>query len=44
MQGKKKFDYETNGQNESQNDQKIQDVVVKVLQLILGFIMAIFHM
>ncbi|MFP3597672.1 hypothetical protein [Chryseobacterium sp. SIMBA_029] len=45
MEGKKIFDYETAGENQDTGKEKdIQETLVKVLQIILGFIMAILHM
>jgi len=45
MEGKKIFDYETAGKNQDAGKEKdIQETLVKVLQIILGFIMAILHM
>ena len=44
MEGKQKFDYEAAGKNDNKNDANIQDIMAKVLQVIIGFIMAILHM
>lgn len=44
MEGKQKFDYETAGKNENKSDSNIPDIMAKVLQIIIGFIMAILHM
>lgn len=44
MEGKKKFDYELAAKKESESSKKDpQEVVVKVLQVIVGILMAIFH-
>lgn len=44
MEGKQKFDYETAGKTENKGDANIQDMISKVLQIIFGILMAIFHM
>lgn len=44
MEGKQKFDYDAAGKNEKKNESDIQDIIVKVLQVVVGFIMAILHM
>ncbi|WP_262483713.1 hypothetical protein [Chryseobacterium sp. BLS98] len=44
MEGKKIFNYETAGNKDSQNGKDIQETLVKILQIIIGFIMAILHM
>ncbi|MET3035575.1 hypothetical protein ABXT08_05710 [Chryseobacterium sp. NRRL B-14859] len=44
MEEKKKFDYETAEKNESKNDKTPQDIMAKILQVIIGFIMAVLHM
>ncbi|WP_347219591.1 hypothetical protein [Chryseobacterium sp.] len=44
MEGKQKFDYETAGNRDKKNETDIQDIMAKVLQVIIGFIMAVLHM
>lgn len=44
MEGKQKFDYENAGSSSNKNETDIQDIVAKVLQVIIGFIMAVLHM
>ncbi|SIS79297.1 hypothetical protein SAMN05421786_102133 [Chryseobacterium ureilyticum] len=44
MEGKQKFDYENAEKNSKKNETDIQDVVAKVLQVVIGFIMAVLHM
>ncbi|MGL6127126.1 hypothetical protein [Chryseobacterium artocarpi] len=44
MEGKQKFDYENAGSSSKKNETDIQDIVAKVLQVIIGFIMAVLHM
>lgn len=44
MEGKQKFDYEAAGKTEKKNEIDIQDIMAKVLQVIIGFIMAVLHM
>ncbi|MEG1590052.1 hypothetical protein AB670_02862 [Chryseobacterium sp. MOF25P] len=44
MENKKSFDYENTPDRNSEMSAKAQNIIVKVLQIILGFIMAIFHM
>lgn len=44
MENKKSFDYENTPDKNSETSEKVQGVIVKILQIILGFIMAIFHM
>ncbi|VEH22252.1 MULTISPECIES: hypothetical protein [Chryseobacterium] len=44
MEGKQKFDYEAAGKSEKNNETDIQDIMAKVLQVIIGFIMAVLHM
>jgi hypothetical protein len=44
MEGKKIFNYETAGNKDSQKGKEVQEVLVKVLQVIFGLIMAILHM
>lgn len=44
MEGKQKFDYEKADENKTKKNEKdVQEIVVKVLQVILGIIMAILH-
>jgi hypothetical protein len=44
MEGKQKFDYEKAGKNErKKNEKDAQEIVVQILQVILGIIMAILH-
>jgi hypothetical protein len=43
MGGKQSFDYEK-AEDRSSDAKSVQNVIVRVLQIILGFIMAIFHM
>ena len=42
MEGKPKFDYESADKNENKRDP--QEVISKILQVILGIIMAVLHM
>lgn len=42
MEGKQKFDYEA-ADVEKKDEKNIQEIVVKVLQVILGILMAILH-
>ncbi|WET51669.1 hypothetical protein PYS58_11105 [Chryseobacterium indologenes] len=44
MEGKQKFDYGTVGKSEKNDETDIQDIMAKVLQIIIGLIMAILHM
>jgi hypothetical protein len=45
MEGKKIFDYETAGKNQDAGKEKdIQQTLVKILQIVLGLIIAILHM
>lgn len=44
MEGKRKFDYESAAQNEKKNEPAIQDITAKILQVIIGIIMAVLHM
>lgn len=44
MEGKKIFDYEEAGKKENKNGIDIQDTMAKILQIIIGLIMAILHM
>ena len=42
MEGKQKFDYEKDGDTRK-NEKDIQEIMVKVLQVILGIVMAVLH-
>lgn len=44
MEGKRKFDSESTAQNEKKNEPAIQDITAKILQVIIGIIMAVLHM
>lgn len=44
MEGKQKFDYERATKNEKKSETDVQDIMAKVLQIIIGFIMAVLHM
>lgn len=44
MEGKKKFNYETAENRDESKGNSVQENLVKILQIIIGFIMAIFHM
>ncbi|WP_262708449.1 hypothetical protein [Chryseobacterium aureum] len=44
MEGKQKFNYETAENTEPENRKDPQEVIAKILQLILGIIMAVLHM
>ncbi|WP_262888179.1 hypothetical protein [Chryseobacterium gallinarum] len=41
---KKRFDYESTEKNERENENTTQDMMAKILQVIIGFIMAVLHM
>ena len=43
MEGKQKFNYETAEKSEKKNETDINEVMAKVLQVIIGFIMAVLH-
>lgn len=44
MEGKQKFDYEKADKNEvKKNEKDTREIVVQILQVILGIIMAILH-
>ncbi|WP_267401822.1 MULTISPECIES: hypothetical protein [unclassified Chryseobacterium] len=44
MEGNKKFDYEAAAKKETQSSKKDpQEIVTKVLQVVVGILMAIFH-
>jgi len=44
MEGKEMFNYETAGERNSGKEKDVQETLVKVLQVIIGFIMALLHM
>ncbi|MCT2562811.1 hypothetical protein [Chryseobacterium herbae] len=44
MEGKKIFNYETAKNSDSKKGKEVQETLVKILQIIIGFIMAILHM
>ncbi|MFS4430170.1 hypothetical protein [Chryseobacterium sp. GVT01B] len=44
MEGKPKFDYESADKNENESKRDPQEVISKILQVILGIIMAVLHM
>ncbi len=44
MEGKQKFIYESPEKETAKNDTDIQDTISKILQVILGIIMAVLHM
>ncbi|WP_262901688.1 hypothetical protein [Chryseobacterium sp. OSA05B] len=44
MEGKKIFNYETAENRSAQKGKAVQETLVKILQIIIGFIMAILHM
>lgn len=44
MEGKQKFDYESAEKKGTSDNTDFQEIVVKVLQVILGIIMAVLHM
>lgn len=44
MEGKQKFDYESAENKSDKTEADIQDIMAKVLQIIIGFIMAVLHM
>ncbi|WP_312993363.1 hypothetical protein [Chryseobacterium flavum] len=44
MEGKKIFDYESSEKKDNKSEKDVQDIMAKVLQVIIGFIMAILHM
>lgn len=44
MEGNKMFDYENSGNKEAKGGKDMQETMVKILQLIIGFIMAVLHM
>jgi len=44
VEGKPKFDYESAGKNEDESKTDPQEVISKILQVVLGIIMAVLHM
>jgi hypothetical protein len=44
MEGKPKFDYESADKKENKSERDPQEVISKILQVILGIIMAVLHM
>ncbi|MDR6923307.1 hypothetical protein [Chryseobacterium sp. 2987] len=44
MEGKKMFNYEASGNNDAKKGKDMQETMVKILQVIIGFIMAVLHM
>lgn len=44
MEGKPKFNYESADKNERENRTDPQEVISKILQVVLGIIMAVLHM
>ncbi|WP_255816547.1 hypothetical protein [Chryseobacterium sp. MA9] len=44
MEGKQKFNYESVESTEKENKTDNQEVISKILQVILGVIMAVLHM
>ncbi|WP_262485516.1 hypothetical protein [Chryseobacterium vrystaatense] len=44
MEGKKMFNYETAENRDPKKEKDIQETLVKILQVIIGLIMAILHM
>ncbi|WP_260446472.1 hypothetical protein [Chryseobacterium lactis] len=44
MEGKQKFDYESAEKKTAKSETDIQDTIAKILQVILGVIMAVLHM
>lgn len=44
MEGKQKFNYETAENADQENKRDPQEVISKILQVILGVIMAVLHM
>ncbi|WP_262896555.1 hypothetical protein [Chryseobacterium endalhagicum] len=44
MEGKKIFNYETAENRDSAKGNEVQETLVKILQVIIGFVMAILHM
>ncbi|MFZ4930080.1 MULTISPECIES: hypothetical protein [unclassified Chryseobacterium] len=44
MEGKQKFDYQSAEENGTKKEPDFQEVISKVLQILLGIIMAVLHM
>jgi hypothetical protein len=44
MEGKKKFNYEAAENRGTKEGKDFQETMVKILQVIIGFIMAVLHM
>ncbi|WP_426046241.1 hypothetical protein [Chryseobacterium sp. NFX27] len=44
MEGKRMFNYETADNKINKKEKGLQETFVKILQIIIGFIMAILHM
>nr|WP_315026855.1 hypothetical protein [uncultured Chryseobacterium sp.] len=44
MEGKQKFDYESAAKTEKKEGTDAQEIISKVLQIIIGIIMAVLHM
>lgn len=44
MEGKQKFNYESSEKKTTENETDFQDTIAKILQVILGIIMAVLHM
>ncbi|WP_260232381.1 hypothetical protein [Chryseobacterium lactis] len=44
MEGKQKFNYEATEKDENKSETDVQEIMSKILQVIIGLIMAILHM
>ncbi|CEJ71083.1 hypothetical protein [Chryseobacterium oranimense] len=44
MKGKEMFNYESAENQDSKKEKDTQEIFVKILQIIVGFIMAVLHM
>ncbi|MDH6250759.1 hypothetical protein M2347_000486 [Chryseobacterium sp. H1D6B] len=45
MEGKQKFDYESAVKKEAKGDEKgAQDIILKIVQVVISIIMAVLHM
>ncbi|WP_343610149.1 hypothetical protein [Chryseobacterium oranimense] len=44
MKGKEMFNYESTENQNSKKEKDTQEIFVKILQIIVGFIMAVLHM
>jgi len=44
MEGKQKFNYDSAESNDKENKTDPQEVISKILQVILGVVMAVLHM